>query len=58
MTAVNKQLSFLGEIDSHCFLGTTELDFGMGFGEFNIYVMLAGIMKSCYNFNAERKKRA
>lgn len=37
MTAVNKQLSFLGEIDSHCFLGTTELDFGMGFGEFNIY---------------------
>lgn len=27
----------------------------MGFGEFNIYVMPAGIMKSCYNFNAERK---
>lgn len=55
MTAANT-FSFLGEINFHCFLSIIDLYFGMGFEEFNIYVMLAGFWQSYYNFNAGRKK--
>lgn len=49
MTAANT-FSFLGEINFHCFLSTTDLYFGMGFEEFNIYVMLAGFMAKLLQF--------